>query len=162
MIPDPVEALCGMLASDELAAPKLHCASTIADTTIATSSVGSSESSFDIVQSVLLELQHIRSYVSSVLTRQLTHITRVKSRSQMTDLTSDLTFGTLVRKTCLIHCTRGNDLPIQTALPTLAERGCPFVGSCSDLFVLNLTWMARWRPCASDVSGFVLAGMALH
>ena len=70
--------------------------------------------------------------------------------------------GRTVRKTCLIHCTRGNDLPIQTALPTLAERGCPFVGSCSDLFVLNLTWMARWRLCASDVFGFVLAGMALH
>ena len=69
--------------------------------------------------------------------------------------------GRTVRKTCLIHCTRGNDLPIQTALPTLAERGCPFAGSCSDLFVLNLTWMARWRLCASDVSGFVLAGMAL-
>ena len=70
--------------------------------------------------------------------------------------------GQTVRKTCLIHCIRGNDLPIQTALPTLTERGCPFVGSCSAFFVLNLTWMARLRLRAGDVSGFVLAGMALH
>ena len=83
-----------MLASDSLVAP-FHWAWATVDTTIVMDSVGSSESSLDIVQSVLSELRHIRSYVSRVLTRQLTHITQVKSQSQMTDLTSDLTFGTL-------------------------------------------------------------------